>query len=200
MTEFKYDAVILAAGESKRMGFPKALLDSGDGRKFLERIISNVRNIEPPPENLVVVLGYHIEKITREIDLGGCLAITNESPELGQLSSLKRALENAGKETRGILLSLVDHPLVKSKTYGKIIEYARRNPGCIILPQFGERRGHPVFFPIEIFEDLVNCPLEQGARFAVRKNTDRMRILEVGDSGVLKDIDTPEQYRNAIEK
>lgn len=93
MQDFKYSAVILTAGESRRMGYPKALLDSGDGRKFLERIIDNLKNLEEKPFEIIPVLGYHREKILEEIDTTGCRAVINPKPELGQLSSLIVALE-----------------------------------------------------------------------------------------------------------
>ena len=198
MSNFIYDSVILTAGESSRMGYPKALLDSGDGRKFFERILANVRNVELKPAKIIVVLGSHREKILKEIETVDCITITNHNPELGQLSSLIIALKHVSKESRGIMVSLVDHPLVKPATYNLVVNEASSNPGSIILPRFGERKGHPVFFPAEIFQDLNDSPLESGARHAVRKNTGRIRIVDVDDSGILKDIDTPEQYSKEV--
>lgn len=200
-TNFKYHGVILSAGESSRMGFPKALLDSGDGTGFLEKIIANYRGVTPSPVEIIVALGSHRDRIREEIDLSKCRVVINEKPELGQLSSLVVVLKTIiAAASEGILLSLVDHPLVVRETYQKIVDFARENPGSIVLPRFNGRKGHPVFFPREIFQDLLDSPLEQGARYAVRKNSDRIKVLDVNDPGILKDIDTKSQYIQNIKK
>ena len=200
MEKFKYKAIILTAGESSRMGFPKALLDSGDGRKFLERIIDNVGNNKNKPEEIIVVLGYHKEKICDEVNLEGCTIVENKTPELGQLSSLIAALNNIKDDMSGVLMCLVDHPLVSPSTYEKVAKEALSHPGSIILPRYGKRKGHPVFFPSEIFKDLKTSPLDCGARYAVQKNKDRIRIIDIDDPGILKDIDTPEEYQRAVNR
>ncbi len=198
MSNFTYNAVILTAGESRRMGYPKALLDSGDGRKFLERIISNVKNTDPKPSEIILVLGYHRERILKEIDVSGCQTVTNPTPELGQLSSLITALNSMSEESRGMMVCLTDHPLVQPETYNLVVQEASLNPGSIILPRYGEKKGHPVFFPSEIFQDLKDSPIDTGARHAVRKNSHRIIVVDVDDAGILKDIDTPEQYRKEV--
>lgn len=198
MSNFTYDAVILTAGESRRMGYPKALLDSGDGRKFLERIVANVKSIELKPSNIIIVLGYHREKILEAADTSGCLTVTNSNPELGQLSSLIAALKQVSEGSRGMLVSLVDHPLVKPQTYNLVINGASSRPGSIILPRFGGRKGHPVFFPAEIFDDLKESPPDKGAKYAVQKNAERIVVVDVDDPGILKDIDTPEEYQKEV--
>jgi molybdenum cofactor cytidylyltransferase len=199
-SNFKYFVLILSAGESRRMGlFPKALLDCGNGKRFLENIIDSVCVLNPEPAGCYVILGYHREKILSEIDLGTCEAIINPAPESGMLSSIITGLKavynsHENNNTRGILMTLVDHPLVKPETYQAILDEAVKNPGCIVIPTHNNRKGHPVFFPEEIFEDLLNCPVDQGARWAVRKNSHRIKLVEVNDEGIYSDIDTPEIY------
>jgi len=198
MKKFTYNVIILSAGESSRMGFPKALLETGDGRKFIERILDEVKNITISPEKVIIVLGYHKDKILQEIDAGQYSVVINPAPENGQLSSLICGLQEVDEDCRGILLCLVDHPLVEKETYERIIEYAHKNPGSLILPRYGKRKGHPVFFPREIFDDLKESPLDQGARYGVRKNRERIIVIEVDDPGILKDIDTREDYSREV--
>lgn len=198
MMKLTYNTMILSAGESKRMGFPKALLDSGDGRKFLEMILDAVKNISIASEKIIIVLGYHRDRILEGIDTNGCTVVTNPEPENGQLSSLISGLGEVDEDCLGILLCLVDHPLVEGETYGRIVKYALENPGKIILPRYGDRKGHPVFFPREIFCDLKESPLDQGARYAVQKNRYRIMVVDVDDPGILKDIDTREEYAREV--
>jgi molybdenum cofactor cytidylyltransferase len=201
---FKYAVLILSAGESTRMGcFPKALLDCGRGATFLENIIRGIGFLNPRPVGYYVVLGYHREKIEEKVDLADCRVIVNPHPDKGMISSIIEGLTSIttstkGKKIKGILMTLVDHPLVKPETYQAILDEAVKNPGCIIIPLHNNRKGHPVFFPQEIFQDLINSPIDQGARWAVRKNSGRIKMVEVDDPHIYSDIDTPEIYRETI--
>jgi molybdenum cofactor cytidylyltransferase len=182
--------------------FPKALLDSGDGVKFLEKILINAGNLTPAPSELIVILGFHKDKIEKEIDLSNYKLVINPDPGRGMLSSIIEGLshirdslsKDSSYKIDGILLSLVDHPMVKFETYQKIISEAAINSGKIIIPICNERKGHPVFFPANIFEDLLNSPVDQGARWAVKKNEKLVKLLPVNDEHIYTDIDTPELY------
>lgn len=192
-----FDFIVLSAGESGRMGYPKALLDYGNGLTFLERILSAADSMTIKPKRKIVVLGKHCGVIESHINLSQCIKVINPQPERGQLSSLICALnyiKTTNEDTSGILTALTDHPRVEYKTYDIIIKEASFNPGHIIIPTYNNKGGHPVFFPPDIFQDLVSAPLDQGARFAVKKNQNRVRRLTVEDPGILKDIDTKEEY------
>ncbi|MCE1246948.1 MAG: nucleotidyltransferase family protein [Firmicutes bacterium] len=199
-SEFLYTAVILTAGESRRMGFPKALLEAGEGRKFIENIFLSLSGIVPEPSEIIAVLGFHRERILSEAEIPeSCRIVFNPDPERGQLSSLIEALKYIKSEKRvtaGIMMCLVDHPFVDVSTFQKIAETAAENPGMVVIPKYSGRKGHPVFFPSEIFEDLLESPLEEGARHAVNKNRDRLIVVDVDDPAILKDVDTPSDYRN----
>jgi len=203
--DFLYTAVILTAGESRRMGFPKALLDAGNGKKFIENIFCILEKITPQPFETIAVLGYHKDRIVNEAQISeSCKIVTNPEPERGQLSSLVEALRSYDSfrlgKIKGLLVCLVDHPFVAESTFQKIVNHASLNPGSIIIPRFDGRKGHPVFFPAEIFMDLMEAPLDQGARYAVNKNSDRIIVVDVDDSAILKDVDTPAEYHAHLGK
>jgi CTP:molybdopterin cytidylyltransferase MocA len=194
MSSFSYDAIVLSGGESRRMGFPKALLKGPMGRKFIEVIIQNLRSLCPPPREIFTVLGYHREVIEREANLSGCRVVCNPDPSRGMLSSIISGIEAAGPQSSGVLVCLVDHPAVQLNTYQKVVEAAFQSPGSIVIPVYGEKGGHPVFFPREVFSDILSAPMDQGARWAVQKNRDRVIRMGTGDGGVILDVDTPEEY------
>jgi len=196
---FYYNAVILSAGESSRMGFyPKALLRLQNGRTFLEEIIYNLSILNEKPQEIITVLGFHYEKIIKDVDLSKCRVIFNPHPELGMLSSIKEAIGQVPAKSHGILLCLVDHPKVMPETYANLIDAARQNPGRIIIPVCGNRKGHPVFFPHEIFKDIILSPPDQGARWAVQKNSEIIIFMETYDEGIFIDIDTEEEFRKHL--
>lgn len=173
------------------MGYPKALLTLPSGKRFLENIIDNCGKITPPPLETLTVLGRHGTQIMEQINMKNIKVLNNSDPDRGQLSSLKIALENLREDVAGILLCLTDHPLVSPETYQAIIDTAEKNTGRIIIPSHNMRKGHPVFFPAEIFSALKSAPLKEGARFVINARNDITDYLIVEDPGILKDIDKP---------
>ncbi len=196
MEKKKIAGVILAAGDSRRMGQPKALLTL-KGKTFLTTIINNLSEAEFNP--VVVVLGnnYGVVKanlsVTDEIVL-----LKNPNPADGQLSSLQYAIKNLPPDCCGLVQALVDHPRVASSTYDLIYKYSQKSSDKIIIPAFKKRRGHPVYFGKNYFSDLLNAPLSCGARYVVEKYSEQVQTFEVEDEGVIIDIDTPEEYRASL--
>jgi molybdenum cofactor cytidylyltransferase len=188
-------AVILAAGNSSRMGKPKALLTIND-TTFLNSILSRVRISKY--RNIIVVLGQHHELIKKSIlSKGAYDVIRNQHPEQGQLSSLQLALHCIKEDMIGALVVLVDHPMVSEKTYQLISKMASKQPDSIIVPTFAGRKGHPVYFSRKFFDALLEAPLDQGARYVVTNNKSDVIYVPVNDAGIITDIDTPEQYVQA---
>ena len=184
--------LILAAGDSRRMGSPKALLDLG-GKAFLQIGMELARSAGLDPIRIVV--GNHGDEIAAALPEFSDKMIRNDQPELGQLRSLQLGLERMPDEIGGVMVFLVDHPCVKASTVSALIDAFDKGAGRIVLPSCDGRRGHPVIFGREVFEDLKAAPLDQGARAVVRGQPELVATVEVDDAGILKDIDTPQQYR-----
>jgi molybdenum cofactor cytidylyltransferase len=191
-------ALILAAGESSRMGKDKSLLQY-QGRTFLETIIVNLQ--QAGIERIVVVLGHHAAEIGREIAFHGAEVVVNRSYWLGQTSSLQaglRALDLSGID--GILLCLVDHPAVGADVMRRLWE-ARNNSGApVVVPVHQGRRGHPVFIGRELFEELLQLPPNEAANAVVKKYRDSTCWLEIDDASVLLDVDRPEDYARLLDE
>jgi molybdenum cofactor cytidylyltransferase len=187
--------IILAAGNSARMGRSKPLLRL-DGRTFTELIAENL--LQAGVTSLIIVAGKDFDELGKIESLNGYRLIENNQVENGQLYSLQLALRTAGHDSDGCLVALADHPLVKPASYRRIVDEALAGGEKIIIPEFQGRHGHPVFFPARLFAELLAAPLTQGARFVVRNNRERVTYLPVGDDGILKDIDTEERYREWI--
>ena len=185
--------LILAAGESSRMGRDKALL-TYRGQTFLECIVAKLRGAGL--ERVAVVLGHHVEEIQRAVKLEGVEIVVNGDYQRGQTSSLQiglRALE--GEDTEAVILCLVDHPAFSSVTVRGFIEaYGRDHPPAII-PTFQDRRGHPVLIGRKLFAETLALPPSQGANSVIRHYHDSTVFLEVDDPGILLNVDDPETYR-----
>lgn len=188
--------ILLAAGESSRMGEPKALLNY-QGATFIDSILNKLVEINCEP--IITVLGSAAELICKQTRVDSFFCFQNPNPEEGMLSSLKMAIEQLPPETQGFILCLVDHPMVKQETYQSIYHTAAQNPGQIVIPEFMGKRGHPVYFGKPYFDAILNAPPDQGARVVVNSNAENVIYMPVDDEGILKDIDTPEDFKKYMQ-
>ncbi len=186
------NAIILAAGESKRMTKPKPLLTFGD-HTFLEQIISVLKL--SAVDRITVVLGAETKTVRKSIDLSGTDVVINKEYSKGQLSSLIAAIEDTSKESEAILVCLVDMPFITKEVVNAIISKFKETGNPIIVPVFNKKRGHPVLFSRSLFNELLNAPKEQGARYVLYSNEERIFELETSESGILVGINTPEDYK-----
>jgi molybdenum cofactor cytidylyltransferase len=189
--------LILAAGESSRMGQDKALL-TYRGRTFLEIIVATLH--EAGMERVVVVLGHHAEQIQGAVTLEGAEIVINRDYARGQTSSLQaglRALESA--ELEAVVLCLVDHPLISADTVQALVASFRRSGAPVVIPTFQNQRGHPVLIARTLFSALLSLDPGEGANTVIRKHHDAAKFVEVGDEGILIDVDNPDVYRRWCE-
>ncbi len=186
--------IILAAGESKRMGRPKALLRIGK-QTFIRRIIAALNH--PAITRIVVVLGAHADDVREEIKDLNVTVVVNHDYLRGQLSSLIVGIAEAERgESSAVIVHPVDHPLVTAGTVHALVESFLVHQPALVLPTFEGKRGHPVIFPSTLFQELKQAPLSIGARAVVRQHRDSVVEVPCPDSGVIRNIDTVADYEN----
>lgn len=179
--------IILAAGESRRMGRPKALLD-WRGVTILEHMIGLLAQVAEP---VIVVVGYHAGEI-RELGLRATL-VANPNPEHGMLSSLQAGLSAVPADAGAVLFTPVDYPAVRAATVRALAAAAGSAP--LVIPVCQGRRGHPVLVDRTLMAELVALPPEARASDVIHRHLDRALRIEVDDRGVVEDLDDPESYR-----
>lgn len=193
MTPGAIAGLILAAGESRRMGQDKALLEY-HGRPFLQVILENL--LQAGIDRRVAVLGHHAAEIQRVIHPDGVEVVINADYRLGQTSSLQAGLRALDSEkVAGVLLCLVDHPAASAEVMQRLARTFRESGAPVIIPLCNNRRGHPVFFSRAMFAELLALDAQQGANVVVRKYHNVTCYLEVKDPGVLLDVDRPQDYQ-----
>jgi molybdenum cofactor cytidylyltransferase len=190
-------AVVLAAGESRRMGRPKALLPI-EGQTFIERIVAALG--QAGLEKIFVVLGHNAENMAQKIAHLPVTVLINPDYPKGQLSSLQVAMRylRADEDCQGILVHLVDHPYIDPRLVKLLTTRFAESGKLIVVPRFDGKRGHPVIFARSLFDELLNAPLEQGAKAVVNAHGAETLEIDTADEGITLDIDTPELYRQHV--
>jgi molybdenum cofactor cytidylyltransferase len=188
-------AVILSGGASSRMGSPKALLPF-QGRPFLEHLL----DVTTRPEIGVrrVVLGPQAEPIAKAVHLKADEIVINQDWEKGQLSSIQAALRSLPAGTDGILLCLIDHPLISGALVEELIEQFYKSKKPIVLPVYQGRRGHPVIFSASLYGELLRAPLETGARAVVWAHAGEVEEVSTNEEGCVLNLNDPETMNKAI--
>jgi len=188
------EGILLAAGESRRMGYPKPLLEI-DGRTFVDRLSAAMLEAV---SRLIIVLGADAERVRRAIPGDPrIVVIENREYARGQLSSLKTGLSQVSPEACAAMVHLVDHPAVSAATFAGLIAEYERSGKPIVIARFSARRGHPVIFDRSVFRELMNAPLDQGARAVVNADPSRVGCVEAADPAIVMDLDTPEDMERA---
>ena len=196
-------AIILAAGESTRMGSPKALLHDPDGRPFVARLVRAFAGAGIT--DIVVITGSHHDAVVTAVVADNPPAhpafVRNPNPSRGQLSSLWVGLDAAARpEVESILVMPVDMPMVRASTIECVLEAWQNTGAPVVRPVVGPRHGHPVLFDRSVFDELRRSPLDQGAKAVVHAHAARVVNVSVADEGCLVDLDTPADYDALMRK
>jgi len=196
--------LILAAGESTRMGTDKALLawpsagsaDPGPpGQTFLS---SAIRALSPFTDVVTVVVGNNEQSLSPVIYATGAGLVRNPAPERGQFSSLQTGLRdvlNRGRD--GAMITLVDRPPASAATLQALLtafETALSAGKWMVVPDCGGKHGHPVLVGREMIEAFLRAPANSTARDIEHQNQQHIQYIAVDDPFVVSNVDTPQEY------
>lgn len=191
-------AIILAAGESKRMGQPKMTLKWGE-TTVLERVISVFANAGI--ERLVVVTGSAREEVEKIVAAARVKypvrSVFNEEFAEGEmLSSIQCGLRAVVEQgVQAAMIALGDQPQVRERSVRTVCEAFKQTGSPLVVPSFHMRRGHPWLVEKSLWGGILALRAPQTPRDFLNAHADRIRYVEVDDAGILADLDTPEQYR-----
>ena len=188
--------VLLSAGESKRMGQPKALLKFGE-RSNIENLLDEY--LSSQLDKIIVVTGFNgeslkkfIEKKTKDKKLK---IVINEHYNLGMFSSIQKGIAEISRG--GILIGIVDNPFTNSTVIGELIE--NFSGGEIVIPDYHGKGGHPVIIPFSLREEILNAnPEKTSLKDVFSCHLDMIKRIKFEDQTITFDMDTDEDYNRLL--
>jgi len=188
-------AMILAAGESRRMGQPKLLLPFGE-KTIIETIVEKV--VSSRVDNTLVVLGSEREEVEQKIKNFPVQVAFNADYPNGMLSSVLCGLRTLPEDTQAVVVVLGDQPSVSKEVIDKIVDAYQKTGKGIVLPVFKKERGHPVIIDMKYKDEIERLSPDIGLRGTVYSHPEDILEVEVDTPNILKDIDDEADYKREL--
>ena len=188
-------AILLAAGESKRMGKPKQLMPFGQNT-ILEQAIDNL--LRSAVDEVIVVVGYQAEEVVKTIGTRSVKLVVNPDYKQGMSTSIIAGLNQVDSQAKAVMLAFGDQPLIDSQTINRLIEEFNNHDKGIAIPAYQGRRGHPIIFTTKYKEKLLALKGDIGGRQIVDDHPDDIVEVAVNSEGIITDIDTVGDYKSHL--
>jgi molybdenum cofactor cytidylyltransferase len=184
-------ALILAAGQSKRMGQPKMVLPWGE-TTILGQVIHTFKLAGL--EEILVITGGDREQVEALVGDSARTIFNPNYAEGEMLSSLQAGLAGLKLSVEAVLIALGDQPQVQERSVRLVVEEYRRSGASLVIPSFQMRRGHPWLVARPYWDEIQRMRSPESPRDFLNRHTNDIRYVEIDDPGILKDLDMPEDY------
>jgi molybdenum cofactor cytidylyltransferase len=190
-------ALLLAAGESRRMGDFKQLLRLDD-KSFVEHCVDNL--LASRVGEIIVVTGHRESEVQRAIGGRPVIFAYNTEYKSGMTSSIKRGMHAVSESSNACVLALIDQPRITPNVVNCIIETYEKAHPLIVIPTYRGKNGHPILLDLTLKNEILNMDPSQGLREVVHAHPGETARVEVSDQRVLEDCDLPEDYERLLKQ
>ena len=188
-------AIILAAGQSKRMGQPKMLLPWGK-MTVIEQVITTF--LSAGLKDILIVTGGAEEEVLKAVDGYPVRQIHNPDYATGEmLSSLQFGIRTMSARTQATLIGLGDQPQIQEGSVRAICDVYRSSKSELIVPSFQMKRGHPWLVARPLWDEMLALEPPETLRDFLNRHADAIQYVKLDTPTILADLDTPEDYQNA---
>jgi molybdenum cofactor cytidylyltransferase len=185
-------AVLLAAGQAKRMGKLKQLMPFGQST-IVGQAVDNL--LSSAVVEVIVVVGYKAGDVKKAVAAKPVRIAVNPDYEQGMSTSIIAGLNLVHGGAQGVMLALGDQPLVNSETINMLIEEFCNHDKGIAVPTYQGRRGHPIIFAIKYKEQLLKLKGDVGGRQIIKDHPDDVLEVVVDSESIVADFDTTDDYQ-----
>lgn len=188
-------AILLAAGESRRMGDFKQLLPF-QGKTFVECCVDNL--LAASLDEVIVISGHRHAEVGQALAERPVRLVFNADYQAGMSSSIQCGVRALDEKTSAILIALADQPQIHSKLISKIIAAHQTERPLIVVPVYDRRRGHPIILDARLRDEILAIDPNRGLRQLVQAHTDQTLYLEMTNDSILLDFDYPQDYQKFL--
>lgn len=192
-------AIMLAAGESRRMGEHNKLMLQLQGKPLLRRTVETV--LAADIAKLIVVLGHEADEARNALSGLAVETVVNEDYRSGQMTSVHAGLSAIDEACDGVMICLTDQPLLTPQDLNDLIDgFANLTRGSILVPTWQGLRGNPILLASEHLEAIVTGETNLGCRRLLEKRPEQISTLAMSNDHVVVDMDTPEAYKQVCSR
>ena len=190
--------LVLAAGMARRMGSTKQLLPFGD-RTILQTVVDTLSGADLA--GVVVVLGHDADAVRESLHGRPVLCCVNDAYREGMFSSVLCGLHHLSADADAVLIALGDQPQIELNGVQAVVRAYREGDWGIVIPVSGGKRGHPVLINLSRYRgEILSLSGDEGLKPVMRGHPHDTLEVPVDDEGILRDLDTPKDYRAEIER
>ncbi len=184
-------AILLAAGESKRMKDENKLVKNFKGIPLIKYSVDNI--LSSQIESLIIVLGYQKEKVEQIIEKNKKIKLTfNKNFEKGMSTSIQEGISNLHEKTEFFFICHADMPFVNPNIYNSLIK--ERNKNDIIVPTYKGQQENPILFSKVMKSEIMSVDGDFGAKKIINLNKNRVFNIEFNDENFKKNFNTKKNF------
>ena len=188
-------AILLAAGQSKRMGGDNKLTKKYNKKYLINHILDTL--IKSKIEKIIVVLGFQSSKVRRIIVKNKKINfVFNKNYKSGMASSIKTGLKRISKKNIGFLIIHADMPKISKKIINRLCDAIKSEDRKIFAPIYKRKIGNPVGFKYSMLKSLKKITSDRGAKKIIKKNKKKLYLIKVNSKSIFNDLNTPRDFLN----
>ena len=188
-------AILLAAGQSRRMGGDNKLIKKYNKKYLINHIVDTL--IKSKVKKIIVVLGFQNSKVKKIIVKNKKISfVYNKNYKSGMASSIKTGLKRISKKNIGFLIIHADMPKISRKIINKLYEAIKSKDKEIFVPTYKRKLGNPVGFKYCMLKSVKKIAGDRGAKKIIKRNKKKLYLIKVNSKSIFNDLNTPRDFLN----